>query len=450
MLIESLKRRFFIQEEILFNFLRRHPAYQSIPYWISAILTGFIAVFYAKAFRWAELLSAKLIQEHPYLFLIITPVVFLLGWMLVYFFSKPASGSGIPQILAAGDLNTHIESKTLKSLLGIKMIFVKIFSSLLCVFAGGAIGREGPTIQVSAAVFFNVCKRFRVIWPDFNHQSWIIAGGAAGLAAAFNTPLGGIVYAIEELCTISFHRFKVVFISSVMIAGLVAQWLLGPYLYFGFPKILPIDMRVLPYTALIGLVTGLLGALFGKILSIIAIKRIRIKNFWKLALFALFTGVLVSVIFVFLDPHARGSGHESILNLLFEDEGIADWKWVIGRFFSSILSYASGCAGGIFAPSLSIGAAIGSTFSSYLIADHNKLFVLLGMIGFLSAVTRAPFTSFVLVLEMTDRHSAIFPMMFVALISISIARVVDKKSFYERLHIFYSYLMAKEARFGKL
>lgn len=134
-----------------------------------------------------------------------------------------------------------------------------------------------------------------------------------------------------------------------------------------------------------------------------------------------------------------GPGREVIIQLLFKDGGGADWTLALSRFISPVISYLSGCAGGIFAPSLAAGGAIGAILGNLLDASVVNVFVLVGMIGFLTGVTRAPFTSFVLVLEMTDRHTAIMPMMLAALCASMIAKLIDANSFYE--HVKASYMI---------
>ena len=119
-------------------------------------------------------------------------------------------------------------------------------------------------------------------------------------------------------------------------------------------------------------------------------------------------------------------------DFLFKHE-TADLALIAIRFAGTMAAYLSGCAGGIFSPSLAIGATIGSYLSTFVGSDHANLMVLLGMIGFLTGVTRTPFTSFILVLEMTDRHAAVFSMMLAALTAQSASLLIEPHSFYENM-----------------
>jgi H+/Cl- antiporter ClcA len=258
-----------------------------------------------------------------------------------------------------------------------------------------------------------------------------VAGAAAGLASAFNTPLGGIVYAIEELGAVHFHRIRTALLSAVIVAGLVSQWALGSYLYLGFPPLQNINFGYLPMALLIGAVAGAAGGLFGHLLYRLNGARARIKDLrWQISL-TVACGVVIAV-FIHLNRYAVGTGIEMTMGFLFHGERADIWTVLI-RFFATIIAYLSGAAGGIFSPALAAGAAIGSYLGDLVGTHHRNLTILLGMIGFLTGVTRTPFTSFILVLEMTDHHSAIFPMMMSALVAQGVAHRIDPLGVYEHL-----------------
>jgi len=210
---------------------------QAIPFWIASILTGLIAVLYTKLFLAAEDLTAYLFKLHAWLLFVVAPVCFVVSWWLVKRFSPYARGSGIPQVMAAIEISSPKNEGVVNKLLSLRVIVFKMLSSLIMAIGGGAIGREGPTIQIAASIFRKINQLLPSWWPKVAKRNMIITGAAAGLAAAFNTPLGGIVFAIEELTKTHFSYYKTAIFSSVIIAGLAAQGILGPYLYLGYPKI---------------------------------------------------------------------------------------------------------------------------------------------------------------------------------------------------------------------
>ena len=184
--------------------LKLNSALQGLPYWISALLTGLASVGFTLAFKWAGSLPAKMLEQHAFYLLLISPSCSLIAWWLVYRLAPAAAGSGIPQVLAANKLDHSVDNEKIRSLLSLKTALIKVVSALICLIGGGAIGREGPTIQIGASIFHAFGTRFQRYWPNISHHAWIVAGGAAGIAAAFNTPLGGLVFAIEELSTSHF------------------------------------------------------------------------------------------------------------------------------------------------------------------------------------------------------------------------------------------------------
>jgi len=171
--------------------------------------------------------------------------------------------------MAAVDLATIKNDRKIKKLLGLRIIIVKIASSILMAFGGGAVGREGPIIHIAGSVFRKINDLLPKWWPRVSRKNMIMTGAAAGLAAAFNTPLGGIVFAVEELTKIHLNYFKTAIITAVIISGLTVQSLLGSYLYLGFPAVTNLSSYILFGVLLVALMAGLMGSGMGKIIWLI-------------------------------------------------------------------------------------------------------------------------------------------------------------------------------------
>ncbi|MGH2563186.1 MAG: chloride channel protein, partial [Ginsengibacter sp.] len=201
---------------------------QAIPFWVASLLTGLIAVFYSRIFAYLEGQTLSLTRYHRWEIFILTPVCFLFAWWVVSRFASNARGSGIPQVMAAIELANPRDDKKVTKLLSLKVFFVKIISSFTMILGGGLIGKEGPTIQIAGTVFRKINEWLPSWWPKISKRNMIMTGAAAGLAAAFNTPLGGIVFAVEELTKTHISYFKTALFTAVIIAGLTAQGLLGP------------------------------------------------------------------------------------------------------------------------------------------------------------------------------------------------------------------------------
>ncbi|UEQ77584.1 chloride channel protein [Chryseobacterium arthrosphaerae] len=431
---DSLKNSF----DNIRNEQLKHNLLQAIPFWIGSVITGFFAVLYAQVFAWGENLMNFIFDWHAWMIFIIAPVGFVLSWWLVKEFAPNAKGSGIPQVMAAVELANPKEHKKIRSLLSIKIIFFKILSSVILVIGGGAVGREGPTIQIAGSVFRKVNEYLPEWWPKISKKNMIMTGAAAGLAAAFNTPLGGIVFAVEELSKTHINYFKTALFTAVIIAGLTAQTLAGSYLYLGYPKTNDVSLMVMFPIILVAAVAGILASQLSVImLRINGWKKKTLKTDQANIIFLIVCALIIASIAYFINREILGSGKEIMERVLFTKDKHEDWYVPVLRMLGPALSFTSGGAGGIFAPALTAGASIGSVISGaiHLTPNETNVVVLAGMVAFLTGITRAPFTSAIIVLEMTDRHSLIFHLMLAGMVSSIASILVSRHSLYDVLKI---------------
>ncbi|MGE6396151.1 chloride channel protein [Chryseobacterium scophthalmum] len=414
----------------------KHNLLQAIPFWIGSVITGFFAVMYAKIFAWGENLLHFILDWHDWMIFIIAPIGFVLSWWLVKEFAPNAKGSGIPQVMAAVELANPKEHRKIRSLLSIKIIVFKIISSVVLVIGGGAVGREGPTIQIAGSIFRKVNEYLPEWWPKISKKNMIMTGAAAGLAAAFNTPLGGIVFAVEELSKTHINYFKTALFTAVIIAGLTAQTLAGSYLYLGYPKTNDVSLMVMFPIILVGGIAGILASqLSVTMLKISDWKKRKLKTDKLNVLFLVGCALVIAFISFFISREVLGSGKEIMERVLFTPDKHEDWYVPILRMLGPALSFTSGGAGGIFAPALTAGASIGSVISGiiHLTPNETNVVILAGMVAFLTGITRAPFTSAIIVLEMTDRHSLIFHLMLAGMVSSLFSILVSRHSLYDIL-----------------
>ncbi|MDF7815632.1 chloride channel protein [Hymenobacter sp. YC55] len=408
---------------------------QSFPFWFASVVVGFVAVGYEKLFAWAEQTSFRWFRQEPLLAFGFTPLAFLVSWALVQRWAPAARGSGIPQVMAAIELSNPGQHHRTGYLLSLRVAIVKVLSSVALLLGGGVIGREGPTIQISAAIFRTINRLQPAGWPQLSRQIALVTGGAAGLAAAFNTPLGGIVFVVEELTQMHMARFRMAVFSAVIIAGLTAQAILGPYLYLGFPKVTARAGWFLATVVLVALICGLAGALLAKSLLWLGSYRRRFATLGQQTAWVLGCGLLLAGLAYAVGQEGMGTGKPIINRLLFQNNGQTPWYLFPARFAGMALSYSGGGAGGIFATSLSAGAILGDALArlGQVPLEDRNLLVLVSMVSFLTGVVRSPFTAAILVLEMTDRHSAIFQLLLSGMMAQAVASLVDPHSFYEHL-----------------
>jgi H+/Cl- antiporter ClcA len=424
---------------------------QAFPFWIAALLTGVAAVAYTKLFIYGESLSHSIIVGHRWLIFILSPVCFLLAWWVVKKFDDKAAGSGIPQVMAAIELANPKYNYLVDKFLSLKLIVVKVFSTLLMILGGGAIGREGPTVQIAGSIFRKVNNLLPESWPKISKKNMIMTGAAAGLAAAFNTPLGGIVFAIEELAKTHISYFKTALFTGVIIAGITAQGLLGPYLYLGYPEVSNVSAKLVAFVLLTAVIAGFMGSSMSVIiLRILAWKHtVKFKNFQLL--YVILCGLLIATLAYFFNDGILGSGKAEMTTILFTSDKHISLTLPFFRIVGPIVSFTTGAAGGIFAPSLSAGATIGALVAQIFnfSSSNANVLILAGMVAFLTGVTRSPFTSAILVLEMTDRHSIVFYLMLAAMVASLFANLIDNHSLYDHMKDRYLNDVYKNANLSK-
>ena len=340
--------------------LSRQVWKQRLVFFTGAVLIGLAAVAFAKLADKAQALYYLLLNEWPWLPFMMTPLGFVALAYVTRRWFPAAVGSGIPQVIAARKSSDDAHRQ---SLLGLRTTAAKIIMTTLALVVGASVGREGPTVQVGASVMFAVAS-FAGIG---RHNGLVLAGSAAGIAAAFNAPIAGILFAIEELAKAYAGRINDIVIGSVVIAGAVSWLLLGNYAYFGeisAQMIDTADWAAVPICAGLG---GIMGGLFS--LSLITIMRKPPLYIAALrrqpAVFAALCGLVVALLSVATAGYASGNGYgETRAGLVF-GEHIPFW-YGPAKLLTTMLSSASGIPGGLFSPSLAVGSGLGSMLTPVL------------------------------------------------------------------------------------
>lgn len=388
--------------------------------WAAAVLVGLVSVLYADWSQRASDAFLGWIAGRAWLAFIITPTLTVLALFLTRRWFTGSEGSGIPQVIAALHARRAEEEDTLmRRLFGLRVVAGKIGISLIGLLGGLTIGREGPTVHIGAAIM----AEFRRFYPHRHPQlerRLLLAGAAAGLSAAFNTPLAGVIFAIEELARNFESRTNGTMITAVVFAGLTSLALAGNYLYFGeigVPASLGLAF-VLP-VVLSAALAGLLGAGFNLAL-------LRWKSWmpdWLIAqrerrplVYALAVGIVIAAIGYLTHGETWGSGYDQARHLIAGTVPISQ-TYAIAKWGAMVATYMVGIPGGLFSPSLSIGAGLAQWVHAAFPWARMGAVIAVCMTGYLAAVTQSPITSFVIVLEMTNGGSMVIPMMAAALIA---------------------------------
>jgi H+/Cl- antiporter ClcA len=405
--------------------------WRRVVFWVGAILVAAVAVAFAKAADWAGGLFLQYIAEHAWLPYVVAPAGLSIAFLLTRHVFPGAQGSGIPQVIAA--LHMHDEAMV-DRILSLRIAVGKVLLTLLGLASGASIGREGPTVQVGASIMHALGKLLRLPRLELR-RALVLAGGAAGIAAAFNTPLAGIVFAIEELSHSFEARTSGTVFTAVVVAGATTLGLVGNYTYFGqTAAVLPNGPAVLG-VILCSVTGGLAGGVFSQAL-IIAAHGLP-GPFGKLIMrhpvgFAALCGLLLAVIGTLSDGQTYGTGYAQARGMV---EGVSTLPpvYALLKLAATVVSYVSGIPGGIFAPSLSVGAALGSVLAPLVHGAPVGAMILLGMTAYFSGVVQAPITSAVIVMEMTDNQSLMIPLMATAFLSFAVSRLVCRRPLYGAL-----------------
>jgi len=379
-----------------------------------AVLGGAVAALFARLCDAAMGVHARLYALAPWATVLLLPLGFALATWLTRRFAPEAAGSGIPQVIAAAEERWH--GRWGGQRVTLKTAVWKVVLSAALLVCGASIGREGPTVQVVAGVMRTLTRGLR---GGPGRRAIIIAGGAAGVSAAFNTPIAGVVFAVEELAKSFERRTHTTVILVVVIAGFASYALQGDYAYFGALKGGASLGSAWLAAPIIGIVGGVSGGVFARALAFLIGPRDNPVTRWRRArpvLFAGLCGLIAAAVALASGGLTFGAGYAEAKSLLQDHPGrglgFAAWK-----FIASLAAAASGAPGGIFAPSLATGAGIGALFAHMGFAKVGRDAVVLGMTSYLSGVVQAPLTSAVILMEMTRDPGLVGPLLLAALLA---------------------------------
>ncbi len=402
-----------------------------IAFWAGAVLVSFVAILFARAANEAQSLFNWATNGRHWLALLIAPAGLAASVQLTRTIFPGAQGSGIPQVIASLQLS---DAKLINQILSLRIAIGKVLLTLLGLASGASTGREGPTVQVGASIMHALGQTLRLPRVE-TQRALVLAGGAAGVAAAFNTPLAGVVFAIEELSHDFETRTSGMVLTAVILGGIVTLALSGNYTYFGVTSVsLPLGVG---WTAVMfcGGIGGLLGGAFSQILLSASRGFPGYAGRWVAAHpigFAALCGLALAIIGMLSGGATFGTGYAQASQLV-EGNARLPVVFFVLKFLATVISYLSGVPGGIFAPSLSVGASLGSWLAHFFPHSPARAIVLLGMAGYFAGVVQAPITAFVIVLEMTASQQMTIPVMATSILAFAVSRLICRRPLYGTL-----------------
>lgn len=402
--------------------LKRHSIWL-----LAAFATGAVASLFHYFEDWSAEFSAWLSGVSPW----IQPAMLVVAMVVItqlrdrYF--QGTDGTGIPQAIAALQIP---EGPARRFVLSWRILVGKALLLALGLFSGMTIGREGPSVHAGAC-FLYLSNR----WGNF--QAWlvsrglILAGGAAGIAAAFNTPIAGAVFAFEEIGR-SFEKENAgTIVRTVLVACIACMTLFGDYLFYGNIDIRLHGPREWVFVPLLGVFFGLLGGLFSQ--SLLMASRPYGRFYARRPIVAAASlGAGMALIAILSDGFSYGSGYSHAEALLMDGVHMPDWGFaaIAGGNWIALLS---GIPGGLFDPSLATGAAFGQMTAPWLEFVEPRAVILLCMVGYFAGVVQSPITAFVILVEMTDARFMTMPLALAAMLAYEASKLVCPTALYEGL-----------------
>lgn len=413
------------------RFFKRSTWRTRLIFWLGAILVGVSAGIFALLGETADHFFRNHVASSPWLPFIVTPLgLVIVSWLTRNVFPG-AEGSGIPQTLISID---GAGGPLCKRLLSIRVAIGKVLLTVLGLFSGASIGREGPSVHLGAAIMFSI-GRYMHVPARYLERGLILTGGGAGIAAAFNTPLAGIVFAIEEMARSFDRRNTPMMLIGIVLAGMTAIAVhQDNYNYYGtMPEVFNF------YLVWVGvLFCGVVGGLFGGAFSQILISGARMLRPYMpnhAIKIAFVCGLILAVLGLLSGGSIYGTGYieaRQIVTCAGTETCVAEISvfYPLLKILATITSYLSGIPGGIFAPSLASGAGLGNSLAAYFPMELASTIVVLGMVGYFSGVVQTPITAFIIVMEMTNNQDLVLAMMATSLIATGTSKLICRKSIY--------------------
>jgi len=344
---------------------------------------------------------------------------------IVHYFAREAKGHGVPEVMEAVALKQGVIRK--------RIVVAKTLASAICIGTGGSVGREGPIVQIGSAIGSTLGQILRVSRSKL--RTMVGCGAAAGIAATFNAPLAGVLFSLEVILgDFGVRRFTPIVVSSV-IATATSHYCVGDVLAFDITAeyTMVSFLELVPYS-LLGAVAGLGGLAFSRLIyaSEDLFERSRIPALAQPVL----GGLLIGAIGLRY-PHVFGVGYETIEMALNAEVAWTMLFLLLGvKMVATSITLGSGGSGGIFAPSLFLGAVLGGGLGHLYhqilpgLTAESGAYALVGMGAFVSATTHAPLTSIMIIFEMTNDYKIILPLMFACIIANALSSGLHRDSIY--------------------
>ncbi len=400
---------------------------QRLAFWTGAISVGLVISILTLLSETAAAELRQFLHHGPWLAFIICPLgMAIVVWLTDACFPG-AEQSGVPQVKAA--LAVH-DPALRGRLISLRIAVGKVILTNLSLMSGASAGLGGPAIQIGASLMTSFGKAARFP-PYYLERGFILAGSAAGFAALFSAPLAGVMFAIEALSHSLEEKIESLVVVAIVFAGITAYLILNQYIFLNPAVVQPVDDRSWLAVPVCGVVGGLGGGAFGWILIHAGRHLLWLKRWQRIGLTA-GCGLMVAILGYASESLTFGTGYPMLKQILTDPSPMPP-LFPLLKGLATLATALSGVPAGIFVPSLAIGAGLGADLSAWLPLAPPLVMILLTMSAYFAGVLQNPMTAFVLVMEITDTHKLLLPLMASAFIATAAARILNPVPLYEAL-----------------
>ena len=387
----------------------------------------FLVIFYCDIFyKFSDLAKDRIIHT-PQMALIITPLLFWISAFLCKKFAFNPFGSGLDNItFALKKLEKYPNKyKKIVNFIGFKIAFITFVSSLISTYSGGSLGREGPSIMIAVSFVLSSAYYLRKFLLKIALEIWIYVGYAIGLFIAFNAPIAGIIYVVEKIIKNKCKNYTKIFILTFFVVIISALLLNNSSAIYPIKNVDKISFEYFYYFIFLAIACSILSFLLLNICKYYYQKIIIMKSY-KWHFLPIILGLIVALIGIYFGIYSVGGGIRTT-NQVIADPAMFSYKEFVGRYLSTIFTYITASAGGLVAPSITMGAVAGSIYASFFENIPPLFFVIIGMTAFLSPILNVPITSAIVIVESTKiDYSNFIILVIISLISFFLNIILQK------------------------
>jgi len=397
---------------------------QRLVFWIGAIIVGLVIVMMTSLSEWAAQTYRSLSLQYPWFDFVMPPVGMGFSAWLTFRFFPGSERSGIPQVKMALDIIGNQQDRS--QLISLRIALGKMVLPIMGLLSGASVGFGGPAVHVGASIMLSLGRAIKFS-PLYMEKGLILAGSAAGFAALFSTPLAGIIFALEEMGHTLEERISSLLLTAIIFSGMTAYALLNSYIYFEDESlIMPFGKNWLA-VPLCGIAGGFLGGIFSKItvLGSRLLKRTGIS----VVVIAIICGGIVAIANYLSNDATVGTGYQQTKAILHGMHTM-DISYPFLKMLATGATFFSGIPSGVFVPSLATGAGFGVNLAHWFPIAPASAMILLTMTAYFSGMLQLPLTSFVIVMEMTNSHEILIPLMATAFLASGTSKLINSVPLY--------------------